>query len=264
MPWDFLLILVVLAVVIPLRGRIRVRHLMAQPNVTPIERLTLYASTIAFQWVAVAIVAWRAWARGLSPAALGLPITNLGRTAATAIILTLLLLGAQIIGLRQSARLPPEKRGYVQHLAAKLLPQNTVERLAFAALATTVGVCEEFLYRGFVFGALFTLSEANVFTLSQANVSALPAWADFMPPSWLLPFLGSALLFGLAHLYQGKKGMAATFVAGLLFAGARVFAGNLAPGIVAHTAVDLTAGLLAPRLLRVRPEAPVVTDSIRK
>jgi membrane protease YdiL (CAAX protease family) len=237
-PWDFLAILLVLAVAIPWRGRVRVRRLMAQPTVTPLERLTLYASTIAFQWVAVAIVAWRAWARGLSPTALGLPIADPGRTAAAAIVLTALLLGVQIIGLRQAARLAPEKRGYVQHLASKLLPQNTVERLAFAALATTVGVCEEFLYRGFVFGAL----------------------SNLLPSGWIFGLLGSALLFGLAHLYQGKKGMAATFVAGILFAGARLFSGNLAPGIVAHTAVDLTAGLLAPRLLRVQPEPSPVTN----
>jgi len=235
-PWDFLAILLVLAVAIPWRGRVRVRRLMAQPTVTPLERLTLYASTIAFQWIGVAIVAWRAWARGLGPAALGLPIADPGRTAATAIALTALLLGAQIIGLRQAARLAPEKRGYIQHLASKLLPQNTVERLAFAALATTVGVCEEFLYRGFVFAAFSGLS------------------------GWILGLFGSALLFGLAHLYQGKKGMAATFVAGILFAGARLFSGNLAPGIVAHTAVDLTAGLLAPRLLRVQPEPSPVTN----
>jgi membrane protease YdiL (CAAX protease family) len=204
---------------------------MAQPNVTPLERLTLYASTIAFQWIAVAIVAWRAWARGMSPAALGLPITDPARTVASAIVLTALLFAAQIVGLRQSARLAPEKRGYIQHLVAKILPQTTVERLAFAALAATVGVCEEFLYRGFVFAALSKL----------------------IVPGWILATLGSALLFGLAHLYQGKKGIAATFVAGLLFAGARFFAGNLAPGIVAHTAVDLTAGLLAPKLLRAAP-----------
>jgi membrane protease YdiL (CAAX protease family) len=246
MPWDFLAILLVLALVIPWRGQVRVRRLMAQPSVSPLERLTLYASTIAFQWIAVAIVAWRAWVRGMTPAALGLPaeaglpITDPGRTATAAIVLTALLLAAQIIGLRQSARLPLAKRGYVQHLAEKLLPQTTVERLAFAALAATVGVCEEFLYRGFAFGLLFSLSEANV--------SGLPGWP--------LAFFGSALLFGLAHLYQGKKGIAATFVAGLLFAGARFFSGNLAPGIIAHTAVDLTAGLLAPRLLRPSP-APV-------
>ena len=237
MPWDFVAILLVLAVAIPWRGRVRVRRLMTQATVTPLERLTLYASTIAFQWVAVAIVGWRAWARSLSPAALGLPITDPGRTVAAAILLTGLLLGVQVIGLRQAARLSPEKRGYVQFLAAKLLPQNGVERLAFAVLATTVGVCEEFLYRGFVFAALSGLTSSGR----------------------ILGFFGSALLFGLAHLYQGKKGIASTFVAGLLFAGARLFAGNLAPGIVAHTAVDLTAGLLAPRLLKVREEAPVVT-----
>ncbi len=254
MPWDFVAILLVLAVAIPWRGRVRVRRLMGRPTVTPLERLTLYASTIAFQWVAVALVAWRAWARGMSPAALGLPITYPGRTAIAAIVLTALLLAAQIIGLRQSARLPAEKRGYIQHLAEKLLPQSTVERLAFAALAATVGVCEEFLYRGFIFGVLSGLTPSgSVLTFSASGV---------LFSGWIPGFVGSALLFGLAHLYQGKKGMAATFVAGLLFAGARVFAGNLAPGIVAHTAVDLTAGLLAPRLLRVRPEAPTVTEQV--
>ncbi len=244
MPWDFAAIFLVLAVAIPWRGRVRVRRLMAQPTVTPLERLTLYASTIAFQWVAVAIVGWRAWARGMTSAALGLPISEPGQTTALAIVLTAILLAVQVLALRQAARLSPEKRGYVQHLATKLLPQNTVERLAFAALATTVGVCEEFLYRGFVFGVLSGLPAAV----------GLPPWADLIRQGWILGALGSAALFGLAHLYQGKKGMAATFVAGILFAGARVFAGNLAPGIVAHTAVDLTAGLLAPRLLRVQPE----------
>ncbi len=231
MPWDFVAILLVLAVAIPWRGRVRVRRLMAQPVVTPMERLTLYASTIAFQWVAAALVAWRAWARGMSPAALGLPIADPARTVAAAISLTALLLGVQVLGLRQAARLAPEKRGYVQQMAGKVLPQNTVERLAFAALVTTVGVCEEFLYRGFVFAALSGLLRSG----------------------WILGFLGSALLFALAHLYQGRKGMITTFVAGLLFAAARVFAGNLAPGIVAHAAVDLTAGLLAPKLLQIRP-----------
>ncbi len=42
------------------------RHFMAQPQVLHRERIRLYASTILFQWMLAAIVAWRAFARGLT------------------------------------------------------------------------------------------------------------------------------------------------------------------------------------------------------
>ena len=60
MPWDFWVIFTVLAVVLPWRGRARMKKLLAMPHVSSMERLVLYASTIAFQWVAVAVVGWRA------------------------------------------------------------------------------------------------------------------------------------------------------------------------------------------------------------
>ena len=58
MPWDFILILFVLGVLVPWRGAMRIKRLLAQPALTTSERLSLYASTIAFQWLIVAIVAW--------------------------------------------------------------------------------------------------------------------------------------------------------------------------------------------------------------
>src|SRR5690242_14115416 len=72
MPWDIVLIFLVLGVVVPWRGRARLKQLLAKPRVESSERLALYASTIAFQWVATAIAAWRAWAHGFSYAQLGL------------------------------------------------------------------------------------------------------------------------------------------------------------------------------------------------
>ena len=62
MPWDFWLIFFVLGVVLPWRGYTRLQVLLAKPKVDSRERLSLYAFTIAFQWVAAGIVAWRAWA----------------------------------------------------------------------------------------------------------------------------------------------------------------------------------------------------------
>src|SRR6266850_8330849 len=72
MSWDILLIFFVLGVVVPWRGRKRLQQLLAKPSVEPAERLSLYWSTIAFQWVAVVGVAWRAWAHGLTAQQLGL------------------------------------------------------------------------------------------------------------------------------------------------------------------------------------------------
>ena len=227
MHWDFAVILIVLGVVVPWHGRARMKNLMALHAVTAADRLALYASTIAMQWGIVAVVAWRAWARGISAVALGLPILHPGQTAVTAIVLTVGLVTVQLIGLRHAAQLPEEKRGHLQHLAERLLPQHGTERLAFVAVAATAGVCEEFLYRGFVFAALTV------------------GWQDF----GMLSVFGSAALFAMAHLYQGRRGMAATFGAGLLFAAARVATGSLGAGVVAHAAVDLVAGLVGARLL---------------
>jgi len=61
MSWDILLIFFVLSVMVPLRGRARLQQLLAKPRVERAERLSLYASTIAFQWLAAAVAAWRAW-----------------------------------------------------------------------------------------------------------------------------------------------------------------------------------------------------------
>ena len=61
MPWDFWLIFLALGVLLPWRGRVRMKKLLAMPRVSLMERLVLYASTIAFQWLAVAVVSWRVW-----------------------------------------------------------------------------------------------------------------------------------------------------------------------------------------------------------
>ena len=60
MPWDIWLIFLVLAVVVPWRGRIRLKQLLAKPRVESRERVSLYLSTILFQWIAVGIAGWRA------------------------------------------------------------------------------------------------------------------------------------------------------------------------------------------------------------
>jgi len=221
LPWDFALILLVLGVVVPWRGAARVQKLLARPELATADRLGLYASTIAFQWAAAAIVAWRSIARGLNPAQLGIAVPQPELALATSLALCFLFGATQIYSLRKLSRLPPERRGFLAELARKIMPHTAVEALAFFALAATVAICEEFLYRGFVFTVVERLfgGSAVVATLISSG------------------------LFALAHLYQRRRGLASTFVVGLIFAGVRILTGSLAPSIVAHMLTDLIAGL---------------------
>lgn len=229
MPWDFLLILIVLGIVVPWRGAVRIRRLMARPHLTTTDRLALYASTIAFQWFAAATVFWRCVARRISATHLALSLGSSPRhTVFMALLLAAFLALTQITSMRRLAQSPAEKPSFLRDLQLKLLPQNAREQLAFVALVLTAAVCEEFLYRGFI----------------QA------AFEDLARGSAILGALSSAAFFSSAHLYQGRRGLATTFVVGIVFSTLRAYTGSLAPGVLAHFAADLVPGLLAPTLVR--------------
>jgi membrane protease YdiL (CAAX protease family) len=228
MPWDFVVILFVLGVIVPWRGAVRIRELLRQPTLSTTERIAVYASTIAVQWLAVAVVLWRSTAHHIGLALLGVALPSLPLAAFASVALLAPLLANQVYGLRRLARLPPEQQGFLGALARKLMPQNLVESLAFIALVATVALCEELLYRGFVFTAFYGAS------------------GGFLAAA----IVGSSVLFSIAHLYQGRRGLLATFVVGLLLASARAWTGSLAPCVIVHFFVDLVAGLAAPRWLR--------------
>jgi membrane protease YdiL (CAAX protease family) len=226
MAWDIWLIFFVLGVVVPWRGRHRLRELLAKPFVGPAERISLYTSTILFQWIAVGVVTWRAWAHGFNAEQLGLSAPGAWKPIVAAIVGSGLVATLQWLNLRRMGRMPEKARGRLQALAERILPQSPKERAPFFALAVTAGICEEFLYRGFAMAAL-TRSE-------------LPTWGVVVI---------SSMLFGAAHLYQGRGGLVGTILLGLLFAVARVIFGSLIPVMAWHTAVDIVAGVAAPRYL---------------
>jgi CAAX protease family protein len=229
MPWDFALILIFLAVVVPWLGRRRIRQLLAVPQTTKMDRLSLYASTIAFQWLAACIIIWRTSAHRIPAAQLGLALPRPRATLATAIFLSTLILLNQIFSLRRMAARPAEIKGLLPQLALKIFPQDNVKRLAFFALVSTVALCEEIIYRSF---------------------------AQFVFQSWshgvvMAGIIGSAAIFTLAHIYQGRRGLVSTFIIGLLFSAVRAWTGSLLAPLVAHFVADLAAGFLAPSRMRM-------------
>ena len=226
MPWDIWLIFFLLGVIVPWRGRYRLRELLAKPFVGDRERISLYASTIAFQWLAAGVAAWRAWAHGFGAIQLGLSTRSLVSSVVAAIVGGSMLAALQWLNLRRMGRMPEKTRARLQALAERILPRSAKERVPFFALAVTAGICEEFLYRGFVMAAL--------------TRSGLPLWTTVVI---------SSLLFGIAHLYQGRSGLLGTTLLGLIFGIARVGFNSLTPVMVWHAAVDVVAGIAGPRYL---------------
>jgi membrane protease YdiL (CAAX protease family) len=232
MPWDFWLIFLVLGVLLPWRGHLRLKKLLAIPRMDSRERLSLYASTIVFQWLAVAVTAWRAWARGLTPEELGLVVHGRWRIFFAAIVGAATLGGLQWLNLRRMGRSSGKARNFMQALAERIFPQSRVELVLFLALAVTAGLCEEFLYRGFTMAAL-----------TRAGM-----------PTWSVVLL-SSVLFGLAHLYQGRGGLVSTLVIGTVFGTARIAYDGIVPVMLWHFGVDAVAGVAGPKYL-LRPRSP--------
>jgi len=227
MSWDIWLIFFVLSVILPWRGRARMKKLLAMPHVSTMERLALYASTIAFQWFAVAVVGWRAWAHRFTASQLGLSIHNRNTILLASIVGAAVIGSLQWLNLRRVGRIPIEARGPLQAIAERILPQSTVELLPYLALAITAGLCEEFLYRGFAMAVLVRVG--------------LQAWGVV---------LFSSVLFGLAHSYQGRGGMVMTLLIGLILGTSRMVYNSLVPAIFWHSAVDVLAGTAGPRYLK--------------
>jgi uncharacterized protein len=228
MHWDFAAILLFFATAVPFLGRRRVRLLTRLPQTTRRDRLALYASTVAFQWIATALILWRLLAHGISPARIGLAVPRPALTVIATALLAGLVLANQLVSLRRLSAHPEAVRGSVPQIALKIFPQDAPERLAFLLVVLTVAVCEEIIFRGFAQRVLQNWSGGLV----------------------LAGIVGSALLFALAHLYQGARGVITTCIVGLLFSAVRAWTGSLIAPLVAHFAADITAGLLAPPRLR--------------
>jgi len=220
MPWDFWLIFLFLGVVLPWRGRQRVRQLMAIPEVTGRDRIRLYISTILFQWALTAIVGWRALARGLNWHQLGLTRGFTPSMVLIAVVGAALIAVAHWMNLRRMAHSNHPGVESLRALGSRLFPRQAAEFIFYILLALTAGICEEFIFRGFMIAALFRAD------LSTSLVVVI-----------------SSLMFGVAHLYQGKGGSVGTALLGMLFAATRIAYGSLLPVVLWHAVLDIVAGV---------------------
>ncbi|MEM7414017.1 MAG: CPBP family intramembrane glutamic endopeptidase [Gemmatimonadota bacterium] len=195
----------------------------------PFERGPAYRSSIVSLWL-VGSACWLVGTRDGGAAAIGLTSVAvvpfvLWTAAATAVSIGIMFVFRRI---QIALRLPDTR------LLSELLPKTRSERRTFGVLSFAAGVGEEFAYRGYAMALLGP---------------AVGVW-----PSAFL----TSVAFGVLHAYQGAVGIARTFVVGFLFAAVYLWSGSLWTVIVAHTLLDLIAGLVLADRLTVPPEAVAV------
>jgi len=195
------------------------QQLLALPSVSGSDRMGLYKTAIASQWILSALIAWRAFARGFDWSALGFKFQPVSTLLFVGVFGGTLLGLAHWFNLRRVSRSENPQLQRLRLLATKIFPHSRQEATLFCGLSLTAGICEEFLYRGFLFAAL-----------SAASV-----------PTWAVLVISSAL-FGLAHAYQGRGGILGTLILGIVFGSVRILYHSLVPVVFWHTALDVVAG----------------------
>jgi membrane protease YdiL (CAAX protease family) len=138
-------------------------------------------------------------------------------SAAVFWIVSLTVLGTLAVAL-QHAHLHPEK---IRTTVSKLAPYSAPELIAWTALSITAGICEEFIFRGYL-------------QLQFARLGHR-IW---------IGVVSSALIFGFAHGYEGLSGMLLIVAFGALFSVLRLVRGNLRAGMMAHAWHDFLSGMV--------------------
>ena len=222
---DHILVLL-LGLVLPflsgMRGITQLQHI----HFNEATRRRFYLSNGLVLWILAAAVTgiWLWKDRPLSLMGFRPAEWNLPTIALTAGIFILYL--ADII---VSAGSADQRRDTTEHWDTHLpfLPGHTRELPAYAFMCISAGVCEEILYRGFL-----------VTYFIDPMKQGFPILAAIVP----------ALLFSLAHVYQGYRAMAKIFVISLLFGLVFIFSKSLIIVMAVHVLIDLAGGILSMKM----------------
>jgi membrane protease YdiL (CAAX protease family) len=142
---------------------------------------------------------------------------------------TLIIVGALLRSALKLRRKADKVRKKLDEMAGALMPDTQRERVWFGGVSVGAGISEELVFRGFL------LYDFGVY-VPQMNT--------------LEKILVISLFFGLAHLYQGWRGVLGTGIVGLAMGGFYVATGSLLMPMVVHAAIDWRVLLMLP------PQAP--------
>lgn len=213
--------LVLIVVGLALRAWFGMRTLRSlSPENLAAMRPRLWARAIATQWLLVlALGVW--WLVHRRPAAWLGVVPHLG-VGFAGVMLGVVVMAFALLAQRRAIASNPDVRARLRKRLASvapILPGRRAEWPGFASLAITAGICEELLFRGFVMW-----------------------WLAHLLPVFWMAVLAQAVLFGLAHAYQGPRGVLTTGALGLFMGGVVWISGSIWAAMIVHALIDLHAG----------------------
>jgi membrane protease YdiL (CAAX protease family) len=220
-PLDHALALT-LTVLFPLRAKLFgfTRLERARPEELPKVRMSVYRGAMLTQWglVAAAAVIWAANHRPWILLGL-LPVVNGGVIGVLVglVLVVIVVVRQRGEGLAEGRTVEALRRRMAR--IERMMPRTPRELRAFYLLSLTAGLCEEFLYRGWM-----------IWYLQSLGLALLPAAAI------------SSLIFGFGHLYQGLRGMGLTAAVGGFLAAIYLITQSLYIGMLFHTLMDAHSG----------------------
>ena len=192
-------------------------------------RLWIWSAWMSMLWTltAAGIAVWLMEAR--SWAALRLVTPHGWRLwGAAGLALVLAVVYGRMV-LRITRRRRPMRVRSGSPLVVQCSPQTSTELGWWVALSLSAGLCEEFIFRGYLIWAF-----QPMFGLWGA--AAL-----------------SVAIFAAAHAYQGATGVLGTGIVGSLLTLVVLVSGSLLPAMALHVLVDVGQGLVAWLVLRQLP-----------
>jgi membrane protease YdiL (CAAX protease family) len=225
-PTD-LLLLVLLVLGLPLRSWLSMRRLRAaSPEEAARLRPRLWLRAVTTQWLVTGAVVLQ-WVFLRRPFD-SLSLTPAFGWGAGGVLLGVVLMAILLQPQRHNLAATPEAVARLRSRlepVQRLMPASREEWPRFVPLALTAGICEELLFRGFL----------------------LWVFAQVLPEYWHAA-LAQAVVFGLAHAYQGPRGIFLTFGVGVFLTGVVWISGTLWPAMLVHALLDLNSGDIAVRL----------------
>lgn len=195
-------------------------------------RMTLYAQWLLYEWVFAGGASYFLLRGQDLRSVVGVEIANNWRLWSVAVLIlgVIAIDSGNIVKAWRSEKTRVFLRKHFTTIAP-MVPHRGDEFAAFVALSLTAGLCEEWLYRGFMIWVL----------------------AGFL--GWWGAALVSVVGFGFAHAYQGRKGILQTMSLGVLFTLVVWLTHSLLPAILLHTVIDVGSAWMFWLALRERPHS---------
>lgn len=183
----------------------------------------VYFSSALSVWVLAALAMLTASHSGITREALRIVPIPVATLLGAAGLTTLAGLGVMSLG--RVLRVPESA------LVDYLIPRSSHEKIAFAGLSVSAGIAEELVFRSFLIAVLY-----------QASGSLAAAVAV------------SVAVFAVTHAYQGILGVTRVALLGAILTAPFLLTGSVYPSMIAHTVLDLLAGLVLADWLDVGSE----------